>query len=322
MSDRSKTWLLLGVALAISFPFVFCGPGSEDDSFRVVRCGEYFIKQGIYRPSRSPGFPVEELSSAFLYALGGAALANAATLCLSLVAVYSFLGICQVHQVPHRFLLGSLLISQPFYWRSSACVIDYLWAVALFFAGYLLICRQRYLVGGVLVGLAVGARLSTLLLAIALPLAYILARSPQAKKVFGSMCLAAAVSILCYIPSFVSEDCSLRFLTKTFGDIPWMGYVGRFVYKLVFLGTSGFASPVRLSARHRPRVASPVSRNSLPSDHSLLHLGDSVCGIALRQNALEKCVSTPHLAVCLDSAWARTKGKQVGVANTCWSCSC
>jgi hypothetical protein len=225
--------LLLGCAACLYLPFVFMGPGSDPDSIRELRSGATLLWEHRYVLSRPPGyFPYETLCGV-LYFIGGSVATNCATVAMSLVLLDSFLRVCEHFEVPHRHLLAATMAIQPVYWTASTSTIDFIWALGCFFLGFRLLLNHRYFGAAVMLGLSVGIRLSSVLMAGPL-LMWQLIERPRDAKVWMTSALALAIGAALYVPEFAASGNSFAFLTYYVGAWTWADHFGRFIYKNVY----------------------------------------------------------------------------------------
>ena len=231
--DDGVRWVLLACAACLYLPFAFAGPGSDPDSVRELHSGTTLLWQHRYVLSRPPGyFPYEALCGV-LYALGGTVATNFATLAMSLAVLDSFLRICAHLEVPHRYLLAATMAIHPVYWASSTSTIDFIWALGCFLIGLRLLLNHRYFGAAALLGLAVGIRLSSILLAGPV-LLWKLSERPRDPKLWAAAALATAIGAALYIPEFLSSGNSFGFLTYYLGAWTLRDHLGRFIYKNVY----------------------------------------------------------------------------------------
>jgi len=230
--DRNK-WILIGCATCLYLPLIFTGPGSDPDSMRELRSGATLLWQHRYALSRPPGYFPYELLCGILYALGGTVANNFATMAMSLALLDSFLRVCTHFEAPHRYLLAATMAIQPVYWCASTSTIDFIWALGCFFLGFRQLLNRRYFLAAAMLGLAVGIRLSSILLAGPLLIWEIVER-PRDAKLWLASTLAVAVGAALYLPEFISSGNSLRFLTYYVGAWTLTDHLGRFIYKNVY----------------------------------------------------------------------------------------
>ncbi|HVN29032.1 MAG TPA: hypothetical protein VMT64_11125, partial [Candidatus Binataceae bacterium] len=191
-SEQRRRLLLLGSVAAFYLPLIFAGPGSDPDSFRELRSGAILLHAHRYVMSRPPGYFPYELLCGILYALGGTALSNFASLVMSLALLDSFLRVCAHFEVPQRYLLAAAMATHPVYVAASTSTIDFIPALACFFLSYRFLLERRYLLAAVTAAFAIGMRLASILLVVPLFIAELLTR-PRDKKLWITCALASAL---------------------------------------------------------------------------------------------------------------------------------
>lgn len=225
------------LAFILYAPLIFLGYGSDNDTYGVLDAGKYFLETGLYVPSRNPGCIVHEGSTLLLSRIGGSILTNLGTLIMSMIAVGSFLYICERFAVPHYKYLTVLMIIHPLYWVNSTCTIDYLWALGFILAGFALCLDHRYALAGVLMGLAIGSRLSSFILVGGILALFLLRDREHRRQLYGGILLTGLIGGLCYVPSCASYNWTLDFLTPGIGGPQlWTPHarLGRFFYKNIY----------------------------------------------------------------------------------------
>jgi hypothetical protein len=228
--ENRLRWILLGCAGCLYLPFIFIGPGSDPDSVRELHSGATLLWQHRYILSRPPGyFPYEALCG-ILYALGGTIATNLATMAMSLVLLDSFLRICEHFEIPHRYLLAATMAIHPVYWANSTSTIDFIWALGCLFVGFRMLLSDYYFGAAAMLGLAVGIRLSSVLLAGPLLIGALVER-PRAAKLWMAAILATTIGATLYLPEFVASGNTLGFLTYYLGTWTLTDHLGRFIYK-------------------------------------------------------------------------------------------
>ncbi|MDX1531229.1 MAG: hypothetical protein R3362_06860, partial [Rhodothermales bacterium] len=235
---RSERALLLAAAVAY-VPLAFLGYGADVDAYAVLEAADRIGEGEPYAPSRPPGFPVHELAVVLLGGLGGSVLSNLGTAAMVLVALGSFLALGRRFDVPHRLLLGAVFAFHPFVWANAAATIDYFWALGFALAGAVLLLDRRWAAAGLLFGLAIGARATSLLL-VACLLGFVVWRGRAAwRGPAVAAALAVGLGALCYVPTLVAFDFTLGFLTPVGAEEQaawsWAERLGRFGYKNVYL---------------------------------------------------------------------------------------
>lgn len=238
LASQRPSLLIVACMLLLQLPLVWMGQGADQDSVRVIRSAVTMIDEHRYTASRSPGYPVHEIGTAVLYSAGGVILANLGTVAMSVLCILSFLKIATHYQIPNRHMLALLIIVNPIYWVNSTSTIDYVWALGFSLCGFYLILKRHFVLGGILFGLAIGARLSSGAILVPLLLAEVWFERKNWRVVRGCMLssvLVALVGMLCYLPLFVASNNTLGFLGYYMGDFGVLGHVARFVYKNIYL---------------------------------------------------------------------------------------
>ena len=233
--EEIPVWILLLIAGLLYSPLVFLGYGSDSDSYSVVRTGQYFVQTLDYLPSRLPGYFVHEVFVFFLNLIGGSIACNLGTLGMTLLMLGAFEDICTRLNVPSKNLLTLTLAIHPFVWANAAATIDYLWALGFAFFGISLLLRKRNLAAAITLGLAIGSRLSTVLL-VTFVFAYLLWKQKGNRKQLV-LCgfFTALIAAILYLPAldFLEWDIS-RWLILSTGDPNLWTFslrLGRFGYK-------------------------------------------------------------------------------------------
>jgi hypothetical protein len=192
------------VVLASRLPFLGPGFGIDSDAWRVAWSARTLAGGGGYDVSRLPGYPVQELASALLWPLGPAALTGASAL-MSALAAGCFTLILRRLGSRDGVLAGLALASTPALFIVSVQSLDFAWALAFALAAFTFALRGRAIVSGVLLGLAVGCRIPSLVWAV--PLAIVIANTrPEGTRARAALVLvgcAGLVAAAAFLPVFL-----------------------------------------------------------------------------------------------------------------------
>jgi hypothetical protein len=218
---------------------VFFGFGTDIDSYHVVEAGERIAGGLPYEHSREPGFLVHEVATGVLDRLGGSVLTNLGSVALALVALGAFLALCRRLRVPNHTLLGLTLAVHPLFWVSATSTMDYAWALGFGLAGGVLLWDRRWAWAGLLFGLAIGSRVTSVLLVAALAGAVWWWRREDRRGVLLSLGLGLGLGALCFVPTLVQYEWTLGFLVPVGAEEQagwsWADRLGRFGYKNVYV---------------------------------------------------------------------------------------
>jgi hypothetical protein len=163
----SKKFLfVLIIFLASRLPFLHPGFGTDPDAWRMVLSSKQIFETGQYSPSRLPGFPVPEFTYSLLLNLTGGKpspiLFNLITALFSLAAVYFFYLILVKLNIKNVYPLLLCFIFTPIFFINSVNSMDYNWAMAFILASFYFCLSDKQLISGIMLGLAAGSRISSL----------------------------------------------------------------------------------------------------------------------------------------------------------------
>jgi hypothetical protein len=158
---------LASVALS-RLPFLASGYGVNVDAWRVARVARQLSETGLYEVSRFPGYPVHEIVCSWLWRGGPCALNGASAIC-SVAAVWVFILCARRLGCRDSVLAGLALAMSPVFFVNSVTAKDYVWALAFVLGSLFCVLDRRPTLAGLLLGLAVGCRITSA--AMILPLA-------------------------------------------------------------------------------------------------------------------------------------------------------
>lgn len=199
---RPAAFAILGVLfILVRLPYINYGHGTDPDAWRVAMTAYHLLETGDYYPSRLPGNPLHEfIMTAFI--AGGWIATNLATALMSLAGVYLFARIVKFHDFPYQGLMVFGFAFTPLLYINSISTMDYMWTLTFILASYLSTVKQRPILTGLFVGLAIGCRLQSAILLP--PLAYYFWRTGNWKAVVPMGGTAGGVAALCFTPVLVT----------------------------------------------------------------------------------------------------------------------
>jgi len=262
----------VGVCAAVYLTFVWLGYGTDIDVANVLEAGRRWIDHGTYEPSRTPGAAIHEISTAFLDQVGGSVLVNLVSVAFAALALWGVQDLLRGEGSRIAGLAVIVLATNPWFWIAATSLGDFVWALGLLLAGAASARRDHRLLAGVLFGLAVGCRLSTVFLVVAWLVAERFgdpsSRAPMRRTVITGA-VALGVGALCFVPPWLAADRTLDFL-QTPEAVPALRVLlGRWVIKNVaFFGV--LAGAVLVAGLPRLRRAWPSWRTSVPFRFALL----------------------------------------------------
>jgi hypothetical protein len=210
--DRHKLVLAAFAVLLTRLPWIGGDYGSDPDSYRVMSAARHLARTGQYTASRFPGYPVYEYLSV-LSAWGQPWVSNAATALFSVAAFVMFALILRELSVSRYLLIALGFAMVPVIYVNSCCTMDYIPSLAFMLAASYAVMRDRAGIAGLMLGLAVGCRLTAGALALPLCvwmlLSFAVRRALRQCVKFGVVGLT--VSAACYWP--VYRVYGMQFLT-------------------------------------------------------------------------------------------------------------
>ncbi len=255
MSDRlSHTQAFLAVSSVVvlsRLPFLNTTLGTDTDVYRVALTALKISNAGEYQFSRFPGFPVQEYVFSWFFGMP-AIFFNMITALISGICAGMFVLVLRRLRLDNSMLLGFALAFTPVVFVNSTTSLDYVWALACIMASLWMVFEKPWL-AGVLFGLAVGCRFTSLLMIV--PVCVLLWKlfpsSPRKATLqfigstFLTTCFLFAPVFLSYeprpTPQIPVQTDVLTFLYK--GTVGVWGIPGLLV--LAGLGIALFAAPVR-----------------------------------------------------------------------------
>src|SRR5262245_52770263 len=159
LSERA----LVAITAALALPIFWLGYGTDIDVGQVLLAGDR-IRNGDYAPSRNPGVPVVETIVGLLDPVGGHLLVNLATVGALAFTVVGIARLVRAGGHDNGDLVALAFLASPATVIAGTSTGDFVWTLAFFVWGALAHLRGRTVAAGVLFGLAIGSRASTLLL--------------------------------------------------------------------------------------------------------------------------------------------------------------
>jgi hypothetical protein len=237
---ESDFFWLASLFLLPAVPLLFLGYGSDNDIYQELDAARSTWTRGIPAMSRHPGYWLHEALIFELNRAGGSLLINGVTLLVALFTLYRFWMIALRLRIAWPMPIALCLAWNPWYLIASTSGIDYIWAVLFVILSIEAFVTDNGLVAGLLGGIAAGLRLGSIF---TLAGAYVAVSSShaswkQSRRLLATACLASAIAVLFYLPSWMLVGRNLSFLQPHMGDQSWWTLkmqVGRALYKPLYL---------------------------------------------------------------------------------------
>lgn len=233
-NEIGKYALLVLFVLATRLPFIFAGFGLDGDSWSVAITARHLHDIGEYTASRLPGYPVHEVLSSLVIGWGSAGL-NILSAIFSALGVLFFALTLKQLRFKQIFLASIALAMVPVLYIQSTTTIDYVIALAFILAGLYFLLRNKIIVAGVFVGLAIGTRITSG--AMLIPFSILLLDDKDIKvnlrKIAILFTAGIITGVLLFLPVFMTYGTSFF----TYYNVPYPS-VAKVLYKF-FIETWG-----------------------------------------------------------------------------------
>jgi hypothetical protein len=202
---------------ATRLPFLGPGYGLDADAWRVAWSARTLALTGAYEASRFPGYPVQEIASALLVRGGAPALVGMTAL-FAAFAAGCFALIVRRLGGRDAILAGIAFGSVPALFLASIQAMDYAWALAFALAALHAALAGHTVRAAVLVGLAIGCRLTSALWLV--PIGVVLAPA-RPRAVVLTCVIALAVGALAFVPVVLAHGMGfMRFYEDGYPSLP------------------------------------------------------------------------------------------------------
>lgn len=195
--------LLCAAVLLTRLPFLGAGYGEHADNWRTALAARHIAETGVYEASRFPGYPVQEYVCSWLWKTGPFGLDLLDALFCAAAALF-FALICIDYGVADWWLAALTLAFVPILYVNSVSAKDFPWAFAFLLAAWWCAMRKKPVCTGILLGLAMGVRITSG--AAALPIALILIDGVDnrlaLRRILVTGLISAAIVVAAFLPVY------------------------------------------------------------------------------------------------------------------------
>ena len=195
--------LLCAVVFLTRLPFLGAGYGEHADNWRIARAARHISQTGVYEYSRAPGYPIQEYVCSWFWKTGPFGFNLLDALFCTAAALF-FALICLEYGVGDWLLAGLALAFVPVLYVNSVSSKDFPWALAFLLAAWWCALRKKPALTGLLLGLAMGCRVTSG--AAALPIALILIDGADnraaIRRILAAGLVAALVALAAFTPVY------------------------------------------------------------------------------------------------------------------------
>lgn len=194
-------WGILIIVFLSRLPFLLPGYGAEEDAWGLYITAKNISQNGIYEVSRLPGHPLQEYVYSVLWQYGPLAF-NLLTALLSTTTIAFFVLSLKKLKLDQYLVAGIILAFIPVVYINSVNAMDYMWALAFIMMAFYFLINQSLIAAGILLGLAVGCRITSA--AMIIPFVFWIfdreSRNEFLKKCFRLILPFTFISVLAFLP--------------------------------------------------------------------------------------------------------------------------
>ena len=239
------------LTLVAGVPLLVSGPGNDLDVKNVFRSGRSIVVEHRYEASRAPGAPVHELVVGLADRLGGPLLVNLTSLAAAVVLLVGLDRLLGAEGLgTQRRWAIAIVAANPWFVVAATSAVDYLFALAFVVWSAVALRAGRAVLAGVLAGLAMGCRVGSAMLILAMLVAELADRralgggendtpdgvpfAPRARRVLVVAGTTALVTAALMVPPYLAAG-GTSFAENDFRTESPLVHLGRAVAKNIAL---------------------------------------------------------------------------------------
>lgn len=204
---EKSAWLMIAVLLMIAiahYPFLTPGYGKHWDCTKLAWVAQHIAETGEYTMSRLPGHPLQEIACSCVWELGPIGI-NGLTALMSVLVVLFIMLIMRHFKIKDDLWVGIAISITPLFFINSVNAKDFIWAMAFSWMAFYALVKRMPLLAGVLLGAAVGCRLTAAVMIV--PFCIYLglvseSKGRAIKDIIWGLAGVIVVTVICYAPVY------------------------------------------------------------------------------------------------------------------------
>lgn len=239
-SDKVRLSAFVLLVFLSRLPFLSAGYGLDGDSWAVAISAMKLHSSGNYIVSRLPGYPVQEWLTSLVIG-GGPLIVNGLTALISTIGFLFFALTLRALRFRSVYLASYALAAIPIIFIHSTTAIDYNFALAFVLIALFFVIKDKPVIAGVFLGLAIGSRITSG--AMLIPLAIMLTKTSgfrdNLNRILKLAIPAIVLGAVLFIPVFLQYSWGFF----TYYDVPYPS-IPKVLYKfsIEVWGVLGFVS--------------------------------------------------------------------------------
>ncbi|MBL0066322.1 MAG: hypothetical protein IPP38_15235 [Bacteroidetes bacterium] len=239
-SDKVRLSAFVLLVFLSRLPFLSAGYGLDGDSWAVAISAIKLHSSGNYIVSRLPGYPVQEWLTSLVIG-GGPIVVNGLTALISTIGFLFFALTLRALRFRSVYLASYALAAIPIIYIHSTTAIDYNFALAFILIALFFVIKDKPVIAGVFLGLAIGSRITSG--AMLIPLAIMLTKTSGFKDNLNRILKLAIPAIVLGAVLFIPVFLQYSWGFFTYYDVPYPS-IPKVLYKfsIEVWGVLGFVS--------------------------------------------------------------------------------
>lgn len=191
--------LLFAIVSIATIPRGFIGYGTDGDGWRSVAAAERFVTTDHYYPSRLPGNPNFEYMLALIDPWSGNVGTNLAVFLFFVLSIWALYRVACDLNLPNTFMVTSLYALCPILLKNAVTTMDYIPGLCMLIGAYLFALRGQLMLSGILLGIAIGLRITNALFLMPV-VVFLCLKGLTFRQIITVPLLAGSLGMLSFLP--------------------------------------------------------------------------------------------------------------------------
>ncbi|MCC7130573.1 MAG: hypothetical protein IT297_09275 [Anaerolineae bacterium] len=208
--ERKTAYIVLLSWIISVMPLTWLGYGSDGDAWSVAKAAKTIYLTRQYVRSRSTGFPLFEVTVTPLVNIGQWYLSNLLPLLFGIMIFMALIRLSEKGVFRHPKITLFSFMFLPVMVKNATSTMDYLPALALLIWAYVCLIEHRWVVAGLLIGIACGFRPTSALFVIPATI-YTYIETKKSFQVFQILLISFISGVIAYSPALFKYGISIPY---------------------------------------------------------------------------------------------------------------